>query len=449
MCSQLDEKMLLSYLSTAGEAEKNRLMNNAKRDYVDKHRDHAIIGSDEKGYKYQVGRGRQDRRYIKSKTLDGMYDRLYKLFKAAERPTVKQVFELSQQDARDNKGNSLNTIDRKRQFYEQWITDDFGSMAVEDVDEEYIGHFIITQIKALSAKQKALEGCKGVLNQIFNYAFRHHMIGVNPMLYVDLTNYYKYCAPSTKTADDEIYSPKQYKRLKDYFADDQGKIYEPHRLAVQMTCIIGDRVGELPALRWDDVDFGRGYIHEHRQQRRERLKGAPSRTYDLNYTKNERQHPKDGRYIPLTSELRKIVGDVKARQDAAGIRSEYLFCNADGTPISKGSLNAYYRRSCNKLGISPTGLHAMRKTYNSLVLLKVDISPAERAYLLGHSLRTNEEHYTYTRREQVDDIRLKLDRFEDAQRDVQGRTASDNIVSFEGKKKAIESAKFNGLKENN
>ena len=57
----------------------------------------------------------------------------------------------------------------------------------------------------------------------------------------------------------------------------------------------GVRVAEIPPLRWSDItDKG---IHIHRQQRMTRIKGKGRTFEELLYTKNERRHPKGGRFF--------------------------------------------------------------------------------------------------------------------------------------------------------
>ena len=51
-----------------------------------------------------------------------------------------------------------------------------------------------------------------------------------------------------------------------------------------------------------------------------------------------------------------------------------------------------------------TGLTAEAMTLNSNVLLKKGVSSANRAFILGHSVETNERFYSFTRDEQIGEI---------------------------------------------
>ena len=48
-------------------------------------------------------------------------------------------------------------------------------------------------------------------------------------------------------------------------------------------------------------------------------------------TKNEKGVSNNGRFIPLTNRIREILDELKAKQKALGIHSEWVFCKEDGS----------------------------------------------------------------------------------------------------------------------
>lgn len=99
------------------------------------------------------------------------------------------------------------------------------------------------------------------------------------------------------------------------------KEYDIIGYAMLFSIETGVRVAEIPPLRWEDItDKG---IHIHRQQRMTRIKGQPRTFEELPYTKNERKHPKDGRYYPVTEEISSILKTVRCKQKELGIVSDY------------------------------------------------------------------------------------------------------------------------------
>lgn len=428
---------LLAYLSDCDKAEKEEIMNKALRSFVEKHHKNKISVLKDGRYSTQIGKGKNNRRFVRKKTEKELYQELYDYYKEKEEYTISAVFELSQQIAHDSKGNSEQTILRKQQFFDQWATNEFADMTVNAVTNDFLGQYIQQQIKAINPTQKALEGFRGVLNQIFLYALNHGLITANPMNEIDVTSYFKLCRTDHKEAKYKIYTAEEFQLIKDYIAENPRSEYDPQQLAVLFTMNTGDRVGELPILKWTDIDFEKELIHIHGQQQQYWLNGKKE-VRELNYTKNERCHPLDGRYFPMTDKLKALLYEIKARQKEAGIKSEYLFCKADGTPITKQSIGKYYAYRCKLLGLKITNLHAVRMTLNSLEFCKLGISPAEQAYILGHSIRTNQEHYTYTREEQVNDIRQKIN----AYRTQQEHESVGNVVSFKNRKRTLDTAKY-------
>lgn len=61
-----------------------------------------------------------------------------------------------------------------------------------------------------------------------------------------------------------------------------------------------------------------------------RIKGKGRTFEELSYTKNERLHPKNGRYFPVTDAIESILAEIKESQERLGISSEFIFCDEKG-----------------------------------------------------------------------------------------------------------------------
>lgn len=173
--------------------------------------------------------------------------------------------------------------------------------------------------------------------------------------------------------------------------------------AVLLSIETGMRSGEIVSLKWEDIK--EDVIHIHTQQRL--LIDADGKRVgfeELPYTKDERKHPHDGRLFPLTDEIRHILDEIRACED-----NPVYVLEEDGHWITKTSYEAYLRKRLMAAGYNITNNHAFRMSLNSNVLIPAGLSPAERAYILGHSIETNERYYSYTRREQATAIGSKLE----------------------------------------
>ena len=63
-----------------------------------------------------------------------------------------------------------------------------------------------------------------------------------------------------------------------------------------------------------------------------------------------------------------------------------------------------------QLGFKVTKNHALRKSLNSNILIPNNVSVADRARLLGHSVSTNQNYYSYNQKDYVEKTRDILNR---------------------------------------
>ena len=88
------------------------------------------------------------------------------------------------------------------------------------------------------------------------------------------------------------------------------------------------------------------------------------------------------------------------------------------------------------LGFKVTKNHALRKSFNSNVLIPRDFSSAERAAMLGHSIETNYRFYSYAPKGSLDDWRERLNTGFAGHRVPPDTFLTPKIVYFSQKKKA-------------
>jgi integrase len=125
----------------------------------------------------------------------------------------------------------------------------------------------------------------------------------------------------------------------------------------------GLRIGELLALRWDDVDLVAGRLMVRRSTWRGHV-GTP---------KNSRS-----REVPLSPEA------VRALKQHRHLRGEQVFCHADGSPLTDGQCKWPLWSSCRLAGLRRIGWHVLRHTFAShLVMRGVSLKAVQE--LLGHS----------------------------------------------------------------
>lgn len=100
-------------------------------------------------------------------------------------------------------------------------------------------------------------------------------------------------------------------------------------------------------------------------------------------------NPHNGRRVPITPECREYL-DLALNLPG---KSEYVFHNVAGKAVTTTSYTQNLRKRCKRLGINTTNNHAFRVAFNSR-LIELGIPASDRALVLGHSVATNERHYS-------------------------------------------------------
>lgn len=125
----------------------------------------------------------------------------------------------------------------------------------------------------------------------------------------------------------------------------------------------GLRRGELLALRQEDIDL---------VARRIDVRQAVSRGHITT--------PKNGktRHVPMSPQLRDVLAGHRH------LRGPYVFCNEDGSMLTKDQVRRTVQKACQKAGLRAAGWHMLRHTFASqLAMAGVPLRVIQE--LLGHS----------------------------------------------------------------
>jgi integrase len=166
-------------------------------------------------------------------------------------------------------------------------------------------------------------------------AFEEELIRRNPAANVRLAQ------PKTSETEDE------QAKVKALTADELnlliGKLPKQHRLVVEVLARTGLRIGELAALRWSDVDFGRQRILVRRRWYRGTF-APPKSKYG-------------SRDVPISKTLGRRLWSVRGRDD------ELIFGTKNGTPMAiTNYYNRVYKPAAVKAGVPWATLHTLRHT---------------------------------------------------------------------------------------
>lgn len=144
----------------------------------------------------------------------------------------------------------------------------------------------------------------------------------------------------------------------------------------------GLRVGELVALKWENVNMRERYLSVEREEVhiRERLDDG---TISYKWVIEDHTKTYTSRYIPLIPKALDILENVIRIRDNKNVSSDYIF-KKDCDHLNTNNISNALRWACKKAGISNKSTHKIRKTFAS----KLDASGVptdEIRALLGHT----------------------------------------------------------------
>lgn len=356
-----------------------------------------------------------DGKKVKASTREALIDKLFTYYAdGISDMTLGSIFKAALAEKAATENPKKNTLDKNEADFKRFISADLATRDIRQFTELEIKKYIQEWVNREHPKQKAYLGFKGVLNLIFGYAYSHKLIAENPLEFIKNKPYMKSCDTRKAKPEDKILSPEEIDSLKAEVRRRMTMVkygsYYINGYAMLFAIETGVRVGELCALKWEDIH--ETSIHIHCQQLSEKIPGG--KNYYLDYcTKNEKGVSADGREFPLTRNLKSLLTELKAKQDALHIESEFIFCHENGDWIKTDAYLTFLRRLCQSKGFSVTNNHALRMSLNSNVLIPKGVSVADRAAMLGHSIETNLRHYSFAQKDYIDNVRAILDGYDE------------------------------------
>ena len=359
-----------------------------------------------KGYWYTHIYVNGKRKAVQKPTEDKLYEFLFNFYQEQDdkKKTFDEAFDRFIESKRD-RGRSELTLKEYRRYH-KLIPQSIKKKDIALITEDELRKWFVKDFLSRTPKKEAMKKMLQQIRAVFTFGIRKGYCFSNPALNILAEDYYKFCNLSMRSNEQRSFSEEEIEKLRTYCLNDRKNPHAPMMLVAMET---GMRLGELAALKKSDVSDD--YIWVHRQQvvvfEDERCRNRQIK--DLEYTKNEKDNPKGGRLIPITDNCRAAL----QMADEIPGESEYVFHHPNGKPIVKDSYEYYLRRRCKALGIGISHNHAFRVAFNAR-LIEAGVDCNERCLVLGHSMQTNERHYSFSDRRKVEDVKNKLNRLRTA-----------------------------------
>lgn len=262
---------------------------------------------------------------------------------------------------------SLGTFERYMSLYNTHVKN-------SSIANRNIKHIMQAELQAyFNSKNdksiKSLSMLKFILAQAFDFAVSNHIIRVNPMSGISLpkSNY-----ESRNLQVLTLSEQKSYMKL----ATDS---YYNTLFVVALNT--GMRVGELIALKWENVDLDQGLIRVRETSRLVKEYNDQGEGIDKVVTK-EPKTKAGNRDIPIHSGLRNMLKKFKLKSGA--FDTGCVFTNKHGAQVSYDSIAKAHKLICEKAQIRNVTFHCLRHTFATR-LIEQGVDAKTVSLLLGHT----------------------------------------------------------------
>ena len=285
-------------------------------------------------------------------------------------------------------GRSSNTIHKyKVDYIRMFQGEDIEDMDIRDITSTYLEDFFYRRIIELKLPKQATKGIFGYVNGMYKKAIIDRVVNENPCKYVDIEYMLVNCSNERKRRmSQRIFNEDEMKAfvsvLDKHIEKDTDYI---QNYGVKLAIYTGMRVGEIAALKWDNVFLDERYIIVCSE---EIFEQETHRMYIADHTKNGKT-----RTVPITDNAYDVLREVRKSQMRNGWLSDYVFANENGRIRAK-AISECVRRRCRTAKIPEKSIHSLRRTLNSKMRCNgVPVTIA--SSILGHSEKVNELNYTY------------------------------------------------------
>ena len=363
---------------------------NERKKYQEMHKNKIWQGKD--GYFYTKVPDEtkpNGKRMIKKSTQEKLDDAIIKYYKEKnEKHYVENVFHEWMNKKLSYGEIQQQTYDRYKTDFDRFFPDNIKHKEIRFFTETELEDFIKTTIYEKKLTTKAWSGLRTLLLGMFKYAKKMEYTNISITTFfgdLDLSN--KIFTKKIKSDEQCIFNEKEIKLLVNYLL----KNPKLGNLGVLLAVYTGMRIGEIVALKWEDIN--NKYIYVHRTQICYRENGK--NIYKI------RDTPKTEagvRKIVIVDKLKPILKQLRLINPF----TEYVF-EENEKIITKNILDKCLYRACEKVNIQKRGMHVLRKTYATR-LINSNVDEAVIINQMGHTDIATTKNYYYYNDKTLDNI---------------------------------------------
>lgn len=353
---------------------------NERKKYIEMHNSKVWQGANDKWYTYLPDlHSKSGRKLVKKKTKEQIEDLLVEYYKNFVEPqTVQKTYK----EWIDKKVKfdeiSKQTVDRYEVDFNKYFHS-CKDKEIRTIDEDFLEDFIIDNIHTHNMKSKAWSNLRTIIRGIFIFAKKKNYTTLNIVEFLsELELSKKMFNHDKKPVENVVYTQKEVDKIVNHIQN-SGRLND---LAILFAIFTGMRVGEIVALKWEDISDN--YIHIRRMQERFTDENGKIIYQIRDFPKTEAGI----RDVVIVPELKNVIKKLKAINPF----TEYVF-EKKGECIHKHSVCTRLYCLCDKFGFTHKGMHAFRRYY-ATKLIDAGVEETIITTQLGHTdIRTTKNHY--------------------------------------------------------
>lgn len=303
------------------------------------------------------------RRKVSATTEKKLFEKLYFHYFEENAVTLTSFYP-EWLNKRKEEGVSDRTIHRNDNHWNKYYkTHEIVLKPLHKLSVDEIEKFFHETIKKYELTTKELGNMKFIFCDMMKLAKKRGLIKENPFQEVEIKT--TACKPQKKQNDtSRVYLPEEKEKL--FAILNKELLQKPDTtdaLAVFLLFKLGLRIGELVALKWEDIDLRNNEIHIHRMETLKEAENGIMISTVAEYTK--KKSPYGDRFLPLdyyTLNLFQKVMDINKHYGYYD--NDFIFCDGNGRTTIR-AIDNLIRKACNHAGIEVKSAHDIRRTVAS------------------------------------------------------------------------------------
>ena len=235
--------------------------------------------------------------------------------------------------------------------------------------------------KSRTLSYSSLKKIYELLNGCFEYAVICREMDFNPVRAVQMP---KKENLNKKEKQMGVFSKEELTRIENEAAItyQSGEVRYRHTWFFLLLANTGLRAGEAIALRWDNIDLDKGFIHVKQNASVVKCRDGKENKYQVVITTVKTKT--GNRIVPCNEKALQALRALQDYQKSHHIHSDYVDCNDKGELLSQQTLPKILKAILKAADVPYRSVHSFRHTFaTNLIQAGVDVKVVSQ--LLGHS----------------------------------------------------------------